>query len=241
VKLRWRQGGEEDRVVPPDCGLRPVGLGDRPDLPDRPGGADGRGLQGPRVAGDGLLDDEGAAELCHSLKPAFEGAEVSRPEDEAVDVLRQEAHPADLAVVRIGDGAVTGLEPILEPLAVEGGDVRPVTGGDDHLSHLAALLVVGAPLVGADVLPGEGDELDVEEVEPPLQVGGEVGKVGSGDDLADSVPQLDGPHPVAGEGGELPLQVGDDFGPGQGITLRFIQKGVSGSRIYIVCDLLDRG
>ena len=78
----------------------------------------------------------------------------------------------------------------------------------------------------------------MEEVEPPLQVGGEVAKLGSGDDLADPVPQLHGPHPVAGEGGELPLEVGDDFLPDQGITLRFMRKGVSGSMIYIVCDLL---
>jgi len=49
---------------------------------------------------------------------------------------------------------------------------------------------VGAPLVGADVLPGEGDEFDVEEVEPPLEVWREVGKVGALYDLADPVPQL---------------------------------------------------
>ncbi len=81
----------------------------------------------------------------------------------------------------------------------------------------------------------------MEEVEPPLQVWREVGEVGSCDDLADPVPQLHRPHPVALEGGKLPLEVGDDLLPGQGITLRFMRKGVSGSRIYIVCDLLDRG
>jgi hypothetical protein len=32
------------------------------------------------------------------------------------------------------------------------------------------------------------------------------------------------------EGGKLPLEVGDDFGPGQGITLRFMQKGGFGLR-----------
>ena len=135
VELCRRQGREEDRIVPPDGGLRPVRLGDGPDLPDRHSGADGRGLQGPRIAGDGLLDDEGAAELCHSIKPSQEGAEVSRPEDEAVDVFPRQTDAADLAVVvRIGDGAVPRLEPLLEPLAVEGGDVRSVAGGDDHLS-----------------------------------------------------------------------------------------------------------
>ena len=155
VKMRRRQGRENDRVVPPDGGPGPVGVGDGSDQLDRLGGAEGRGLELARIAGDGLLDDEGAAEIRYPRKPPHEGAEVSRPEDEAVDVLREEADAADLAaVVRIGDGAVSGLEPPLEPLAVEGGDVRSVTGGDDHLSHLAALLVVGAPLVGADVLAG---------------------------------------------------------------------------------------
>jgi len=67
----------------------------------------------------------------------------------------------------------------------------------------------------------------VEEVEALLEVGGEVGKLGSGDDLADPVPQLHRPHPVAGEGEKLPLEVGDDFLPGQGITLQVMRKGVS--------------
>ena len=55
----------------------------------------------------------------------------------------------------------------------------------------------------------------MEEVEPLLEVGGEGAKLGPGDDLADSVPQLHGPHPVAVEGGKLPLEVGDDFAPVQ--------------------------
>ena len=49
---------------------------------------------------------------------------------------------------------------------------------------------MGAPLVCADVLAGEGDKLYVEEVEPTLEVWREVGKVGALYDLADPVPQL---------------------------------------------------
>jgi len=99
-------------------------------------------------------------------------------------------------------------------------------------------VVVGAPLVGADVLAGRGYKLHVEEVEPLLEVWGKVAKLGPGDDLADFVPQLHGPHPVAVEGGKLPLEVGDDFAPGQGITLRIMQNEISGSLIYIICDIL---
>jgi len=79
----------------------------------------------------------------------------------------------------------------------------------------------------------------VEEVELLLEVGGEVAKLGPGDDLADSVPQCHGPHPVAVERSGLLLKVGDKFMPGQGITLRFLQTDISGSLIYIICDILQ--
>jgi hypothetical protein len=72
----------------------------------------------------------------------------------------------------------------------------------------------------------------VEEVEPTLEVWREVWKIGARYDLADPVPQLHRPHPVAAEGGELPLEVGDDFAPGQGITLRFMQNEISDAMIY---------
>lgn len=58
---------------------------------------------------------------------------VLRPEDDAVHCVRTEAHAADRSrVERIGNEYVSFPEAVKEPRGVEGGNVRPAAGADDH-------------------------------------------------------------------------------------------------------------
>ena len=134
VKVRWRERCEENGIVAPNCHLGPVVFGKRFHVLDGALFIDDRGFELVRIGGNRILNLERSTELAHVFQPFHKGSEVLGPEDEAVHVLWQEADSADLAsVVGIGHLAVSGLQSIFEPLAVEGRDIRLVAGGDNHV------------------------------------------------------------------------------------------------------------
>ena len=72
-------------------------------------------------------------EAVQFAEPRQHRSGVLRPEDDAIHCVRTEAHAADRSrVERIGNEYVSFPEAVKEPRGVEGGNVRPTAGADDH-------------------------------------------------------------------------------------------------------------
>lgn len=89
------------------------------------------GLQVLAVGRDRALNIEGNARK--RRRELQEGDRVFRPQDHAVHGLRAQIHAGDsVRVVRVAHEAEALLQPAAQPGEVEGGDVRPAAGADDH-------------------------------------------------------------------------------------------------------------
>ncbi len=93
VEARRGEGGENDRVVAPHQDSGTVSSGDRVRVFDRPARVEHRGFELSWIAVDGVLHQEGEAAFLHFRQVAQEGADVFGPEDDAVDLFRQQRNP----------------------------------------------------------------------------------------------------------------------------------------------------
>ena len=132
VPLRRRQRRGDHRIVTPHRHPRPEGATDTVQLADGVSGFDRRRIEGARISGDRLLDDEGIPAVPNFGKVAQKGLQVSSPEDETVDGADTQRHPVDLPAVGVDHAAIPGLEARHEPFTVEGRNVRLVARRDDH-------------------------------------------------------------------------------------------------------------
>ena len=72
-------------------------------------------------------------EAVQLAEPRQHRSGVLRPKDDAIHCVRTEAHAADRPrIERIGNEYVSFPEAVKEPRGVEGGNVRPTAGADDH-------------------------------------------------------------------------------------------------------------
>lgn len=92
-------------------------------------------------------------------------------------------------------------------------------------------MVVGAPDVGANVLPRCGGELYEEAVQTFLQLRGDVVKLGPGDDLFHPVPQGHRLHPVAVKLSRFALQTERQVIPSQNTIL---QSALNSTMVFII-------